>query len=424
MLCSLIISADLITPQSLVQDDYYTCFHVAGWLVNHQQTSLLYPPAEMNTFQGAPFDLITHRFLPMIPKSVVALFMYCPLVAFFFAPLAVLKTNIGLLIWQAFNLVCLVASCFFATDFLTSTGGPAENSNKKSLLTSLALVCCSFLYLPVFDTLWIGQLDIAVGLMPLVAGFLLMSKKRPMLAGFVWSIVFLKPQLFPCIALIVLGSLLRGNWKVLLGTTSGVAAIFGLCIALTNPDTVVNWLASLRLSDGLFSGKIHCPEYLTATLPAAIVVSFPMETRLLVKPYVYGFAALIALVNLFWVWKLARNVKDDGEWLRLNAALAPLSLIAYSPRLLTYDWVFFLISLIVILMEFRHNKIVFRLALAIALLVNVDIIFVLFRNTNIGPLILATSASLCFLAMVMSMMKNFAASSSSVLKPSEEGESP
>src|ERR1700733_7899320 len=73
--------------------DYLMTFHVAGYLVAHGQTALLYPPPDAVSFAGAPFDKMAHVVLSLMPAASVAEYMYMPLSAAVFAPFSFLSSN-------------------------------------------------------------------------------------------------------------------------------------------------------------------------------------------------------------------------------------------------------------------------------------------------------------------------------------------
>ena len=182
-------------PERFQESDFIMTFYVAGRLVSEGRASELYPEPSAKTFVNSRFDKAAHEYLPTLPKDSTGAYMYIPLVAGFFTPFGRLNPNVALLLWQTISVLALLWCCRELA---------ALTAAKTSEMFFLA-----FLFLPIFLTLWAGQLGLTFGLLPLCLGFSLLVKNRPLLAGVIWSILLLKPQYFLAAAFVRIDSALE-----------------------------------------------------------------------------------------------------------------------------------------------------------------------------------------------------------------------
>jgi hypothetical protein len=400
LLLTLIVGADLKAPEALVGNDYHTAFHVAGWMAAHGQLAELYPPAGATTFHGAPFDLTVHKMLSGVDSHLVGQFMYSPLVAYAFAPLSTMAPATGQLIWQAFNFVLLAVTCLFIAAICQT-----ERSVKKDFsvlaLSALTILSLSFLFLPIFNTLWLGQMDIALGLLPMAAGTWLLSRNKDLASGLVFSLVSLKPQFLPAVALICLGLLLRKRWQMIAGLTAGLIVIAGLSYATAGATVISNWISSLRISEGMFTGDFRNPDYLAGSLPLSLLVTAPPADRLSLKPLAYLVTALGLFANAALVVWLSRRKVEPEKWLHLLIVVSVMPIFVYSPRLLTYDWSLLLLPIGLSLYALKSGRLNTCLLLTLALLVNVEIILQFTAPSAVCPLLLTIPGTLLAIATVV-----------------------
>ena len=240
-------------------------------------------------------DKAAHEFLPHLPRTSTGAYMYTPLVAGFFAPLSLMGPNLSLLIWQALSVLALALSCWFMAQ-ITAT--------KTSDLFYL-----SFLYGPVFLTLWAGQLGLAFGLAPLCAGYYLLLRQWPLAAGLVWSLLLLKPQYFLAAAFVALILAMIRRYRAFLGMALGVVILFALTVIVFSPELTLHWLKSHRVGDSIFSGGLHgIPAHLITGLPANLMILFSPDVRAALKCPLYAGSAVLWLVGFAYGLKLARTV--------------------------------------------------------------------------------------------------------------------
>ncbi len=311
----------------LASSDYLMTFHTAGWIAGHGQWDILYPQAGAGTFHGEPFDVKAHELLPFLPDYSVAEYMYMPASAFLFAPFAALPPNLSLFAFQLLSLACLFGSALLI---------PAGVKVGRALTQGLSLLT----FLPTFLTLWIGQVGLVFGLFPLSCGYHLLTKKQDFLAGLVFSLLALKPQmLVPAVFLIFL-KLCRKQFSLACGMVSGLLGLACVNYILLGPKLLLSWFDCLKLSDRIYSDPaMGVPVRLATSLPRAILLSQPAEMRLTLKPYLYAGAVLLACLGLALVFFLARKTSplSEGEKLKSALILGCLALPCVVPHLFIYD---------------------------------------------------------------------------------------
>jgi Glycosyltransferase family 87 len=306
------------------ESDFIMTFYVAGQLVLAGRSVDLYPEPEAKSFVNSPFDKAAHEFLPHLPKGSTGAYMYTPLVAGFFAPLSLAGPNYSLLIWQVLSVLALAFSCWLLAR--VTSGKPGE------------IFFLASLYFPVFLTLWAGQLGLAFGVAPLCAGYFLLLRQWPLAAGFVWSLLLLKPQYFLGAAFVALVLALTGRYRTVAGMTLGVMLLVGLTVMFFSPELTLRWLQSHRVSDSIFSSGLHgIPTHLITGLPANLMILFPPELRAAVKWPLYVGAALLWLVGFGYALKLAHAKLADGTWISLALIIGVLLCSLTLPHLLYYD---------------------------------------------------------------------------------------
>jgi hypothetical protein len=370
--CWLIATIVLQHPASYYSgSDYIQSFHVAGWLASHEQASSLYALAGAVSFAGERFDVISHKFLPLLPTDKTFVFMYLPLVAFIFAPLSNLAPNIACFVWQSVSFFALLIS-----SLLIAAIEPAQRST-KTLTLGLTIFLCTFLFIPVFSTLFLGQVDIVLGLLPLTVGsYFWIRRKQSLIAGLIFALTFLKLQFVPAVVLIGVACALRRDYKVLLGLIVGLLSILSITLALTGPEVLSVWWGSLGLSERMFMGGLtRNPDHLVASLPLAITIAFPVEQRAALTDLVHAVEGIFFFFTLFVLWMLSKSKLDSTTWKRQVLLFSIVPLATFSPRLLTYDWVIFILPFALTLLACGStNRKQLAGVLALALVSNLEIL--------------------------------------------------
>jgi hypothetical protein len=306
------------------ESDFIMTFYVAGRLVSDGRSSELYPDPTAKSFVNSRFDKAAHEFLPKLPQNSAGAYMYIPLVAGFFTPFGRLDPNVALLLWQAISVLALLWSCRQLGEV---TGA------KTSEMFFLA-----FLFLPIFLTLWAGQLGLAFGLLPLSLGFSMLVKNRPLLAGLVWSLLLLKPQYFLAAAFVALVLLLNRRYRTFIGMSLGVIGLLITTLLVFGPELTLQWLQSHQVSDAMYSsGQQGIPSHLITGLPANLMILFPVEQRAAVKWPLYFGAAMLWVVGFYFATKVAKEQDDILRRLAVALTIGVCLSAITLPHLLYYD---------------------------------------------------------------------------------------
>jgi hypothetical protein len=250
--------------------------------------------------------------------------MYTPLVAGFFVPFRLLDPNTALLVWQVFSILALLASAFLLAQITRA---------KASDIFFL-----SFLFAPVFLTLWAGQLGLAFGLLPLCLGYVLMLREKPLFAGLVWSLLLFKPQFFLPAAFVAIVCACRQRFRPLIAMILGGVALLFVTVGVFSWPVTLQWITSHRVSDVyFFSGLQGIPSHLLTGLPANLMLLFPVPARETVKLPLYIAAAAAWLYGVWFCLGLKRPETTApcqiSIALTVGVILASLTL----PHLLYYD---------------------------------------------------------------------------------------
>lgn len=306
------------------ESDFIMTFYVAGRLAATGRASELYPPPDARSFTGTDFDKAAHEFLPHLPSASTGAYMYIPLIAGFFAPFTLVGPNLALFFWQALSVAAL-ALC-------------AALLARISAMKPSEVFFLSFLFGPVFLTLWAGQLGLGFGLLPLCLGYFLLMRDRPAAAGLAWSFLLLKPQYFFAAAFVGLVCAAAGRYRILLGMSGGIVGLIFLTLVMFSQPVTTQWLLSHRVADAYFFSGLHSiPSHLLTGLPANLLILFPIEQREWLKLPLYAAAAALWF---FGLWFCSRfNKARINESARLSIAfLVGLVLSALTlPHLLYYD---------------------------------------------------------------------------------------
>lgn len=316
------IIATLSWPEIVVSSDYLTSFYVAGKMVGSGQASHLYPGPTDTSLIATEFNRVAHQLLPALPKATTSIYMYSPLIAAIFVPFSMLPPLFSMAAWQVVSIIALVVSMLFAAR--------ASGQEFRSVFWQ-SLFC-----MPVIQTIMIGHIGIVIGLFPLCLGYFFLTKCRPVLAGFIWSLLLLKLQFLPTVLLMVGALTLSKKPKCLIGFSAGLFLLSILTIISLSWEVSAAWLASLKLSDTIFSDpRYGYPTYLISSLPAVILHWFPFDLRNAVKIPAYLTAFIIGLHALWFSWRLLKRGDDGNLALVFLMGICVLPLVL--PHFLFYD---------------------------------------------------------------------------------------
>ena len=321
----ILIDNNLVSQRARFQEsDFIMTFYVAGHLVATDRSSELYPQANLQSFTDTPFDRAAHALLPHLPETTIGAYMNIPLVAAFFAPFSYLDPNLSLFLWQALSVLALV----LGSNMLSQTTG----------IKTSELFFLSFFYLPVFLTLWAGQLGLVFGFLPLCLGYLLLLKKKPLASGLVWSLLIAKPQYLLVGLFVALASASHRRYRLLIGLVLGGFSLIALTLITFSLPLTVQWLASHRVSDAyFFAGKQGIPSHLLTGLPANILVLLPLDQRGNIKLPLYAGATAMWLLGMWICFRSGKLSSEDSTEISKTFAIGLILTSLTLPHLLYYD---------------------------------------------------------------------------------------
>lgn len=305
--------------------DFTMTFYVVGKMCLQGNGFDMYPPYDMTTFINAPFDIYTHKELTKLAANKTAIYMYCPLAAYIFAPLGVLTHTQAIVVWQ---LICIACLLFIV------------NLHKRlSGLPFMRLLGMAALFLPIFHQLFIGHLSIPYGLLPLSIGYYLLMKKKYFLGGVAWGFLLLKPQFIPTVMLVLGALLLTKKVRPLLGFLLSVTVLTVFSEVFLGWGLTKKWFWCLHLSDQIFSDpQYYYPHYMAVSIPASVMQAVPESVRVTAKYSSYAVALAIGLASLWLSVKLLKKGDETGrDHLSLVLLLGIFVLPLVVPHFMFYD---------------------------------------------------------------------------------------
>ena len=213
-----IFAAVLILPHSGVFSDFRV-YYSAAWVGTRYGWSHIYDA----------------RLAALAPVPGLFPFANPPLVAWLAAPLAAFPYSFGQPIWTF-----LIGLLTVAAAWTVSQGGT------RSRILGAGLVLAT---LPAVVTIAFGQ-SIAICFAALAAARMLEKRNRPLAAGVVLSLAFLKPQ---DVVLLPLQLLLARRFKMVIALAASGAVLLSLSLATLGPSGVAQWIDQIQAA-GQFSG--------------------------------------------------------------------------------------------------------------------------------------------------------------------------
>lgn len=334
ILVLLFIYTDLQMPKEVSNSDYLMTYHTAGQLVREGNARMLYPPADAKSFIDTEFDKAAHRILPLLPARATAEYMYMPLIAGLFVPFSFLPLGYSILAWQILSLVAVAFSAFLASSHASQTD---EGSNLDIAAGWIALTL-----IPLALSIWIGQLSVIYGLLPLMGGLYFVFKGKDMLGGLAWSLAVLKPQFFIPAVMMTIGLATAKRFKPMIGIACGIVAIVALNLVLFSPDLFREWLTTVKLADAVYSDtKFGVNTQLATSLPRAIILMLPVEQHAVFKPLIYAVSVILGGVGLLFVSRLIRSPLADSFKISLAAIICIFATPMVVPHVFFYDFTIF-----------------------------------------------------------------------------------
>lgn len=356
LIIALIAYSDLVMRNMIAMSDYTTSFYVSSKLFVEHRLSELYPALSDPTLIGTQYDKAAHLMLPGLPATMTAIFPYAPVVALLLAPFASFAPNLALLVFQCACVAALVAVSELlrrssesrsgrtspvpgASDASRSDARPSIASSQLAVVPPGGSLFFSFFLLtPVVLTLWIGQVGILFGMLPCAAGYFLLRRGTPYLAGLVWSLTLLKPQfaLIPAMVAVVL--LCFKRWQLLAGCLTGAAVFLVVNAFALGPGLFQAWLNAMKLTEAVYlAPSSGVARHLAISVPRFAMYLLPYEQVGSFKPLIYAVAALILLCTVAVTCRFATRCKHPD--IATDAAIVSGSLLIplVAPHLFYYD---------------------------------------------------------------------------------------
>ncbi|MHC6592111.1 glycosyltransferase family 87 protein [Arthrobacter sp. C152] len=299
----------------------YLAHWTGGSLLLEPASGNLYDPERQSAFQ-------TESVGTEVPLSW---FVSPPVVALFYAPLALLPYNVSGLLWLAIS-TSLLIGCLLSLRTLA----PGLLARKKGA------VILSVLASPVVFELLGGGQDSAFILAVWLIGIRLITSNHPVWSGAVFGLGFAKPQLVVIVPLILLAT---RSYRALASFATTCSLLLGLSFALVGSQGVQQWLAAL--SSPLYTDEVQQGQaWKMVGLPSLVQAFLPPTWGTWATPLLtflpLPLGATILIVHIV-KWSSTLAVRD--VWV---ATLA--TTVTFSPHLATYDAILF-VPVIMYLLE-------------------------------------------------------------------------
>lgn len=235
-------------------------------------------------------------------------FFYPPPYLLICMPLALLPLPLALLTWTVVTSGAAVLALIALV----------RRADGRSLWPALILLASSGFWLNAI----VGQ-NGALSLAILALGFALLDR-RPVIAGLVFSLMIIKPQLVIGLPFLLAGA---GRWRTFLATAAGVVVLAGLSLVVVGVDGYRAFFDNALAAQTAVTEARVDPALLVSVASALMRAGLPQAVAMLAQ----------GLVAIGGLWIAARCSRDrtGAELAALLAALAPL----ITPYILDYDLV-------------------------------------------------------------------------------------
>lgn len=390
-----LIDVDLTKPALAQRTDFLNAFYVAGVIAARGSFHELYPPLGADSQVGFEFSRVAHSLLPYLPASSQPCWQYPPIDAQFLSLFAGLPSSTALLTWQFLSVSAIAAAVLFVSHI---------SKIHWTVVSSLFII-----FLPFFQTLKFGQQGIVLGLLPLCAALYLLCERRPFTAGLVASLTFLTLK-FLIIAGVISVALLPTQRRMFLGLLVGCFILAGFMLATVPFLTCLQWLHNIHLSEKyFFEPHFYHNLSLYISLPALLILHFPIEFRVFGKIFFYILATVIFALTLFIEWRVASSEFPFEQKLRTVFALSFYMMPMILPHLLYYDLAGIMVANILLWNVSAPLAISQKLrAIAITSTVVIDVYFISFailNTTTFHPLMFALILSVIFCQLLFAIHK-------------------
>jgi len=245
--------------------------------------------------------------------------------------------------WHLLSLLALFGSTAAVTGAAAHVQSDAEDTHTMMFMST----CLA----PVFISLWLGQLGLVFGLLPLALGYLLLTKGKPALAGFIWSFLLLKPAFLIVAVINAIAQVLAGKYRCLAGLVFGIIVVLLITWCACGGGEFNAWLSQFPS----FSMQWQADPRLDVSFTNSVLIFAP-ERREALAPLCCVTSLVIALGGLVALRILARTKGKEDELIPLATLVGTLLVPILAPRLPFYDLsVLVMVALIAYCFERREH---------------------------------------------------------------------
>jgi hypothetical protein len=366
LLSSLLLWAADSRPQSAIDTtDYVTTLYIAGHMVRNHAQEDIYPARDGTTFKNEKFETYGRKLLNDTSSNNFYLFPYPPLIALVTSVICFTTPTKSLIIWQSLSALSLFLSAWLFANL--------QNVKQNALFIFIA----SSAFFPVFNVLVVGQTSLLLGLLPLVGGYFLWMKNKPLEAGLAWSFLALKPQLLIPIAILLatlfadfllnqtrLGkSQNQSNFQpkdsllLILGVCLGIACLASLSVLIVGLDLNMGWLNAVHISGEMY-GKLstgYWQYHLFISLPCIILFCLPQALKESARLPTYALGGALMLVAVAISLKTLHLALDKDTRKELLVIICVFFLVLAAPHLLLYDATLLLLPAWIVLFRWTRE---------------------------------------------------------------------
>jgi Glycosyltransferase family 87 len=346
---------DLTLEPVLANSDFLTNFYTAGKIAQEKCWEILYPAQGAAGFADEAFNAKAHALLPFMPSYSVAEYMYMPLSAYVFAPFALLGAKYSLIAWQIVSLGALWVSAWLVS--LAQLRRMATGRWQRPAMAATLASAGAMTFLPLVNQVWIGQVSLVFGLLPLCFTYLCASLGQYVWAGAAAGLLLLKPQLLIPAFFIMAGRLALKKIDMACGFAIMVILILSTNYLVFGGEIMQSWLDCVRLSDKVFSDTSQgIATTLATSLPRAVLLAYPVESHAWLKPLLYVFAALAGLGGMAVGVLQQKRGATNPETVDCLFLLGLLALPVVVPHMFFYDLAILLPFYFIIFSSTGYNQ--------------------------------------------------------------------
>jgi hypothetical protein len=190
----------------------------------------------------------------------------------------------------------------------------------------VGFMCLTFA--PVILALWLGQLSLVFGLLPLAAGYLLLVKKKPLAAGLVWSLLAIKPAFWIVAMANAIVQAFNKRYGLLATLSLGTSVVVLPGLLMSQDVTQMLWYRVLTMFSVQPDGNPRLDiafQYAAMSFAPDRVGLFPVVT------FVGVIVAIGGFMQLYHLAKAENKERDLVPFTTMLATFLPAILLPHMP---------------------------------------------------------------------------------------------